>query len=107
GGEVFGHHRVQFLLALRDKPKEPDPAALKLGGRNVTQSQEIANGRKSEGRLRFQKRPSYLDGGKPNSVSRISSDDDHLSQSRFRGTARRACAQRDATIPEDQTDRLS
>src|SRR5947207_11641580 len=39
-------------------------------------------------------------------VSRILSpeflrDDDHLSQSRFRGTARCACALRDATIPED------
>src|SRR2546430_8471029 len=39
-------------------------------------------------------------------VSRILSSeflrsDDHLSQSRFRGTARYACAYRDATIPED------
>ena len=39
-------------------------------------------------------------------VSRILSpeflrDDDHLSQSRFRGTARPAIAGRDATIPED------
>ena len=39
-------------------------------------------------------------------VSRILSpeflqDDDHLSQSRFRGTARPATAGRDATIPED------
>src|SRR5207248_8782895 len=40
-------------------------------------------------------------------VSRILSpeflrDDDHLSQSRFRETARDACALRDATIPEDR-----
>src|SRR2546427_2876066 len=40
-------------------------------------------------------------------VSRILSSeflrsDDHLSQSRFRGTARCACTLRDATIPEDQ-----
>jgi hypothetical protein len=53
-------------------------------------------------------------------VSRILSpeflrDDDHLSQSRLRGTAReprpavidRRYSNRDATIPEDQTDRLS
>src|SRR5437588_11343412 len=41
-------------------------------------------------------------------VSRILSpeflrDDDHLSQFRFRGTARCACALRDATIPEDRS----
>src|SRR5437764_6833339 len=41
-------------------------------------------------------------------VSRILSpeflrDDDHLSQSRFRETARGACALRDATIPEDRS----
>ena len=45
-------------------------------------------------------------------VSRILSpeflrDDDHLSQSRFRGTAQRIFIRRDATIPEDQADRLS
>jgi len=59
---------------------------------------------------RFRKRPSYLDGGKPNSVSVIAHADDHLSQSRFRGTAReprlavidRRYSYRDATIPEDR-----
>src|SRR6266849_261891 len=107
GGHIFGDHRVQFLLALRDKPKEPDPAALNLGELSIAQSGQIANQlSKSEGRLRFRKRPSYLDGGKPNSVV-----DDHLSQSRLRGTAReprsavidRRYSNRDATIPEDRS----
>src|SRR5438552_4355273 len=40
--------------------------------------------RKSEGRLRFRKRPSYLDGGKPNSVGVITHADDHLSHSATR-----------------------
>src|ERR1700736_4414168 len=89
GGCIFGNHRVQFLLALRDKPKEPDPAALKLRGLNIARLKQIANQfQKSEGRLRFRKRPSYLDGGKPNSVSSSSLenwrlDDDHLSQLTF------------------------
>src|SRR5260370_41416711 len=37
-----------------------------------------------EGRLRFRKRPSYLDGGKPNSVGVITHADDHLSHSATR-----------------------
>src|SRR5437667_1166094 len=40
--------------------------------------------KESEGRLRFRKRPSYLDGGKPNSVSVITHADDHLSHSATR-----------------------
>src|SRR5207237_6013135 len=68
------------------KPKRPFP----ICSRASTTSSD-----KSEGRPRFRRRPSYLDGGKPNSVV-----DDHLSQSRLRGTARCACALRDATIPE-------
>jgi hypothetical protein len=80
----LGDHRVQFLLALRDKPKEPDPAALKLRGLNIAWLEQIANRfQKSEGRLRFRKRPSYLDGDKPNSVSVIAHADDHLSHPDF------------------------
>src|SRR5207245_1208128 len=68
--------------------------------------------RKREGRLRFRKRPSYL-----TAVSRILSHsslrakklgDDHLSQSRFRGTAR---SRNGGTVmrryPRIITDRLS
>jgi len=40
---------------------------------------KIVSANKSEGRLRFQKRPSYFDGGKPNSVGVIAHADDHLS----------------------------
>ena len=39
--------------------------------------------RKNEGRLRFRKRPSYFDGGKPNSVGVIAHADDHLSHPDF------------------------
>jgi hypothetical protein len=41
---------------------------------------------KSEGRPRFRRRPSYLDGGKPNSVV-----DDHLSKRHTRGLNRTGC----------------
>jgi hypothetical protein len=52
---------------------------------------------KSEGRLRFRKRPSYFDGDKPNSVGVIAHADDHLSHpSRNRGT--RARSRRRGTV---------
>src|SRR6266481_1158699 len=41
---------------------------------------------KSEGRPRFRRRPSYLDGGKPNSVV-----DDHSSKRHTRGLNRTGC----------------
>ncbi len=58
--------------------------------------------RKREGRLRFRKRPSYFDGGKPNSVGVFAHADDHLSHPAFAGRPIPQLRDRDATIPEDQ-----
>jgi len=59
---------------------------------------------KAKGAFVSEDAPSYLDGGKPNSVV-----DDHLSRPSRGGVADvwRIFIRHDATIPEDQTDRLS
>ena len=58
-----------------------------------------------EGRVRFRKRPPYS-----MAISRIlspnCSEDDHLSHPLARAARSRYARSRDATIPEDQTDRL-
>jgi hypothetical protein len=71
--------------------------------------------RKSEGHS-VSEAPSIFDGGKPNSVSRISSGGDHLSHLDFSKCPaspdsavinRRYSQHRNATIPEGNADRLS
>ena len=47
--------------------------------KNPASGQPQPRAAKSEGRLRFRKRPSYFDGDKPNSVGVIAHADDHLS----------------------------
>jgi hypothetical protein len=72
--------------------------------RHWRRNRKILN--KSEGRLRSRKRPSYFDGGKPNSVSVIAHAEMIIYLTRMSPNARRILIRRGATIPEDQMGRL-